>query len=503
MIGLVQWLIFLGLSAVSIVMAAAMLLTMSMYRAGLALMSSFVALAGLFILLDADLMALIQLMMNVGGMMVMILFMVMLMMDPGGEMMWDMKRTMRLPGPGAFSMSMPRKTPPSEQDDQAAASATTSFAAPSEAPSDWTCPMHPEVSEPAPGSCPKCGMSLVVRAKPDSKTAVADSSHTYTCPMHPEIRRDAPGQCPKCGMDLVATQSHKHGGQAAHAAHAATSGGEDPSGGSATYTCPMHPEVRADAPGQCPKCGMDLVPARQIEQQAPQHDSNVHAHGSATTTEESASKMQAMGMAGMSPRQHHQMMVDMAMSTAQLPWALAVGAASGLLLAFLMARTVWKLSADAPAQDATVAVGELLLSRYMIGFEGAAFLILAGMVGAVIFAKRETVFTPLQAALGTEASAADEEAYTCPMHLQVRQQGPGSCPVCGMQLVPAERLEHSAAHVQAHAEAQAAVAAPVYTCPMHPEVHADTLGQCPKCGMDLVPAAPAAPTGRDEHEGHA
>jgi Cu(I)/Ag(I) efflux system membrane fusion protein len=25
----------------------------------------------------------------------------------------------------------------------------------------------------------------------------------YTCPMHPEIIRDKPGQCPICGMDLV------------------------------------------------------------------------------------------------------------------------------------------------------------------------------------------------------------------------------------------------------------------------------------------------------------
>ena len=27
----------------------------------------------------------------------------------------------------------------------------------------------------------------------------------------------------------------------------------------AVYTCPMHPEVRSDKPGKCPKCGMDLV----------------------------------------------------------------------------------------------------------------------------------------------------------------------------------------------------------------------------------------------------
>jgi Cu(I)/Ag(I) efflux system membrane fusion protein len=26
------------------------------------------------------------------------------------------------------------------------------------------------------------------------------------------------------------------------------------------YTCPMHPSVRADKPGACPICGMNLVP---------------------------------------------------------------------------------------------------------------------------------------------------------------------------------------------------------------------------------------------------
>ncbi len=81
--GIIEWVIFIALSAVSVITAAGFILTMSMYRAGLALMASFVALAGLFILLDADLMAAIQIMMNVGGMLVMVLFMVMMMMDPG------------------------------------------------------------------------------------------------------------------------------------------------------------------------------------------------------------------------------------------------------------------------------------------------------------------------------------------------------------------------------------------------------------------------------------
>jgi Cu(I)/Ag(I) efflux system membrane fusion protein len=33
------------------------------------------------------------------------------------------------------------------------------------------------------------------------------SSYKYTCPMHPEIVRDHPGQCPICGMDLVKQMS--------------------------------------------------------------------------------------------------------------------------------------------------------------------------------------------------------------------------------------------------------------------------------------------------------
>src|SRR5580704_7762103 len=28
----------------------------------------------------------------------------------------------------------------------------------------------------------------------------------------------------------------------------------------ATYTCPMHPEIRQDGPGACPICGMALEP---------------------------------------------------------------------------------------------------------------------------------------------------------------------------------------------------------------------------------------------------
>ncbi|MBA8736116.1 copper-transporting P-type ATPase [Chromobacterium violaceum] len=81
----------------------------------------------------------------------------------------------------------------------------------------YHCPMHPEVQSNQPGTCPQCGMQLVSEGR-----AVQDHPHPhhttnriepsvsmpdgtiYTCPMHPEIRQPMPGNCPKCGMALEA-----------------------------------------------------------------------------------------------------------------------------------------------------------------------------------------------------------------------------------------------------------------------------------------------------------
>ncbi|GAB5604806.1 heavy metal-binding domain-containing protein [Sideroxyarcus sp. TK5] len=40
----------------------------------------------------------------------------------------------------------------------------------------------------------------------------AEEGPMYTCPMHPEIRQTYPGSCPKCGMQL-APESTSKGGQ--------------------------------------------------------------------------------------------------------------------------------------------------------------------------------------------------------------------------------------------------------------------------------------------------
>jgi len=67
------------------------------------------------------------------------------------------------------------------------------------------------------------------------------ASNEYTCPMHPEVRQQGPGECPKCGMAL----------EPLVAALPVTK---------IEYTCPMHPEIVRDKPGSCPICGMALEP---------------------------------------------------------------------------------------------------------------------------------------------------------------------------------------------------------------------------------------------------
>jgi FtsP/CotA-like multicopper oxidase with cupredoxin domain len=85
----------------------------------------------------------------------------------------------------------------------------------------YTCPMHPEVVQDEPGTCPQCGMKLVATA----------AEVTYVCPMHPHVvSNSADDRCPECGMKLVpahmtgdhASGHHEdeHHEMASHHAHA-------------------------------------------------------------------------------------------------------------------------------------------------------------------------------------------------------------------------------------------------------------------------------------------
>ncbi len=63
--------------------------------------------------------------------------------------------------------------------------------------------------------------------------------------------------------------------------------------------------------------------------------------------------------------------------------------------------------------------------------------------------------------------------YTCPMDPEVRKEGPGACPKCGMALEPLETAPPASKTI--------------YTCPMHPQIVRDEPGSCPICGMALEP----------------
>ena len=58
---------------------------------------------------------------------------------------------------------------------------------------------HAQAPQPAPAAHRHAHRSTVPAAGPP---AMPPADAIYTCPMHPEIRQDHPGHCPKCGMAL-------------------------------------------------------------------------------------------------------------------------------------------------------------------------------------------------------------------------------------------------------------------------------------------------------------
>jgi len=104
----------------------------------------------------------------------------------------------------------------------------------------------------------------------------------YTCPMHPEIVKEAPGKCPKCGMNLIKAEAVKSTHQENHAHHAnkytdqPTSFKKSDNDGS--YYCPMlcENEKKYNKPGNCPVCGMHLVKEQKFESPSIQYTCPMH-----------------------------------------------------------------------------------------------------------------------------------------------------------------------------------------------------------------------------------
>ena len=71
-----------------------------------------------------------------------------------------------------------------------------------------------------------------------------------------------------------------------------------------------------------------------------------------------------------------------------------------------------------------------------------------------------------------------EAPYTCPMHPWITSEHVGECDICGMDLEPT--------HSDVMASEPMSGTEEKWACPMHPEVQSDEFGECSICGMDLV-----------------
>jgi len=93
--------------------------------------------------------------------------------------------------------------------------------------------------------------------KHEDGKVMAIEKTTYTCSMHPEVKSDKEGDCPKCGMKLTEMEmNHESMGK--------------------TYTCTMHSEVLSNEPGDCPKCGMVLVEKKMDMNNEDSHKEHNH-----------------------------------------------------------------------------------------------------------------------------------------------------------------------------------------------------------------------------------
>jgi len=289
---------------------------------------------------------------------------------------------------------------------------------------EYTCPMHPEVVQDEPGSCPKCGMNLVPREaqansghahgeqkKTDTDTHAA-STHgpathpiedhraaiEYTCPMHPEVVQSEPGACPKCGMNLEpreipAEPVHKH----QHIAHETA----------LEYTCPMHPEVVQSEPGSCPKCGMNLEP-REI----PAEPGHEHRHTGHETVLEYTCPMHpevVQDEPGSCPK------CGMNLEPREIPAE--------------PEHQHQHMTHEAALEYTCPMHPEVVQSE-----PGACPKCGMNLEPREIPAEPEHQHQPMAHEAVLE--------YTCPMHPEVVQSEPGSCPKCGMNLEPREIHNH-------------------------------------------------------------
>ena len=216
------------------------------------------------------------------------------------------------------------------------------------------------------------------------------------------------------------------------------------------YTCVMHPEVRSDRPGKCPKCGMTLVLKQPEGGSMPGM-----SHGEATPAQQSAPP--ASGMEGMD----HSKMPGMEPSAP--PSAAPPADMQGMDHSKMPG--MGNAPSASPADAAQIAAEMKKTSEEMKKVDAEL---------------KKVQAQQNRGAKQTPKSKAEERPHE---HGSPAQPG-GMEGMPGMQhgapapspTAPLSGSQHQSTHPS------------YYTCPMHPEVRSDKPGQCPKCGMTLVTA---------------
>jgi hypothetical protein len=100
-----------------------------------------------------------------------------------------------------------------------------------------------------------------------------------------------------------------------------------------------------------------------------------------------------------------------------------------------------------------------------------------GIVGGFMIARRSTVSEE-----ATETGAdSTKQLYTCGMHPQIIQEGPGNCPICGMKLTP---IKGTSASSEAKPTGERKIK--YWKSSMDPTYVSDKQGK-DQMGMDLIP----------------
>jgi P-type Cu+ transporter len=158
----------------------------------------------------------------------------------------------------------------------------------------------------------------------------------------------------------------------------------------AAYTCPMHPEVRQIGPGSWPICGMALEP--------------MGGNGDAAVRAAQSTPREQDGDAGASPRAHQH---DGGHET----------------------------SGTETAKDPVCGMGvNPATAQHRTEYDGRPYFFCSAGCKTKFTANPARYLAESIPPLAT--TEPDGAVYTCPMHPEIRQIGPGSCPICGMALEP-------------------------------------------------------------------